>query len=662
MSLNNADFSASLATANANSGYSPDEDTLDGDKLLTWYRDSARAQEEWRQNTVEALMMLNNKQWPPEILAQLPANMAPIVINILLSPLLYISGVQRQTREEPKIVATSGGDPRQAELMNELVHWVDSQTVAQETDSRVFLDKIALGLGWWKYTMNYSVPDVEGQIDLARRPALTIYPDPNIFDGRWSDAEYVFDSEFMSVDAACLRWPEYKEQLKSAPGDWITTPREKTADDYSNSADYSGDSFSDERLFWDPKTKKIRILECWYKTVKNQQVAVDLTQPEDPITDQKEVAQLKKAMEADPTLSQQYVLIKKPVTSVRVAHLFRDTKLDDNPSPCTATPDQFPIFPSIGYYFWKTPFGMVEIMKDLQREKNKRRSKLIELVGRMPLSGFLNKESDGANPKEIENYGSGNGIVINYKQTEPKPIRPPDLPQALIYLEETATKEVKEVTNVHDELLGQATQKTISGAAIEARQRGGFLSHEFLFDTFRLEQQQRVKFLIGMIQDYMSPTKALKILGSLAAQGNPQMEMLMNQATQDPTAAAGVMELLSNTFDAEYDVVVTSKPTSPSLAMEAWETLAQLKEKGAEIPPQTLWQAAQKAGLLNDAQVKEILGFIQQQQQAIQPPPGAAPPGMPPGMPAMPTPNGPAAPPQLPAPAEQQPPSTPAQP
>jgi hypothetical protein len=132
--------------------------------------------------------------------------------------------------------------------------------------------------------------------------------------------------------------------------------------------------------------------------------------------------------------------------------------------------------------------GVADLMKDLQRETNKRRAKIIEMVGWMPLSSFFHQETEGAAVQQIEEYGAGNGMVIPYKTKEHTPIRPPDPPMAVTRLEDKAGEEVKEVTNVHDELLGQATQKTISGWAIEARRCGGLVSHESLFDSFRQEK------------------------------------------------------------------------------------------------------------------------------------------------------------------------------
>ena len=644
MSINNADFQRSYSNQNLGGVSGGDDDSdekgIKAGKMLGWFNDSYRSQESYRRKAVESLKMLNNQQWPDEILAQLPPNMAPVVFNLMLSPILYISGVQRQTRQEAKIVSATGANPRMAELMNELVHWIETQNRSDEIDSQIFLDKVSVGLGWWKQVIEYDCEDLEGQITILRRPTLAIFPDPNWFDlHRWKDAQYVFDTEFLTIEEASEKWPDYEDKFRSATGEWLKTTRTQSGSTLGGVGEDTGDSFAMDRLWWDDKTKRIRIAECWYKETKKIDVAINLADPTTPIFEEDKVKIVKEELKKNPQLAQQWAVFKKPMTLVRVSHLFHDDKLDDDPSPHTENPEHFPLFPSVGYYFWQEPYGMAELIKDPQKGYNKHHSKLIELVGRMPLSGFMNKESDGADQRQIEEYGSGNGVVINYKTVEPKQITPPPMPMALIELQNKSQELVKEITNVHDELLGQATQKTISGAAIEARQRGGFLSHEILFDTFRLEKELRIKFLIGMVKEYMSPTKALRILGTLAGRGNQQLDQMLGAAAENPAAAQDVIQLLSDAFNEDYDVVISSKPTEPSLAMDAWKTLSELKQQGAEIPPKTLWESANKAGILTEAQVAEILGFIQQtQQQAIGPQPGAPPPpGLPPpGLPPTP--------------------------
>jgi hypothetical protein len=61
--------------------------------------------------------------------------------------------------------------------------------------------------------------------------------------------------------------------------------------------------------------------------------------------------------------------------------------------------------------------------------------------------------------------------------------------------------------------------------------------------------------------------------------------------------------------------------------MQAWETLSEMKSNGADIPPKVLYEAAQRAGILTEDQVKEILAYIQQMMMGPAASAGAVPPG-----------------------------------
>src|SRR4029453_10164290 len=149
-------------------------------KLRRWFSDAYKSQTEFRTEVVDNLRMLSGDQWPEELKAKLrEQGMAPIGITRMIMPILFLAGVHRQTRQEPKLIAFESGDVHSTTLMNALLHWVLDQNNGDDLDSRVFLDKISVGLGWWKAYVDFNVRDLEGKICLHRRHPLTIFADPN---------------------------------------------------------------------------------------------------------------------------------------------------------------------------------------------------------------------------------------------------------------------------------------------------------------------------------------------------------------------------------------------------------------------------------------------------------------------------------------------------
>lgn len=175
--------------------------------------------------------------------------------------------------------------------------------------------------------------------------------------------------------------------------------------------------------------------------------------------------------------------------------------------------------------------------------------------------------------------------------------------------------DMAEVVNVNAEMSGLATQKTISGRAVEMRQKGGMITQELLFDTFFLEKKRAIKFCIGLIKQYVSPERGIRIMGSQskeALQDPAMQEMLSNE---DRIRAA-----LDRSFDLDYDLEISQKPYEPSMKVAVWETLTDLAEKfGPQaIPPDLLADAAADAGIISKEIAARLKAHYQQQMQMAQ--------------------------------------------
>lgn len=586
-------------------------------RVWDWARDSFRTFSEWRDDVVENLKLLENDPWTEKEKAYYDKQgREPINMNGVLSPILFISGVQRRTRQEPNLLPQEGGDVRPTEIMNVLLSWVESRNQAHMVHSEVFLDKIgAYGLGFWKYWVDFS-EDMEGKITQERIDPLQVLPDPCWLEEGWKSARYVIQAPWYDKEKAIEEWPEKKAEIARRFGDYQDGKFPELSE--SVSADMSseklGDSISSERLFWDNKTKKTRILECWYKERTRVEVAVytDQLGGYQVTADEERVKLLKEQLPFLPPDQQALIqFVRRPVTKVYVCWVMGDLLLDKQESPYKEP--MLPLFPARGHYFWKAPFGLVEVAKDPARLDNRMTMKVAEIVGRAPLSGFFDKNQGGAGVKQIEDYASGVGVRIGYDTEPPTPIPPISVPNAVTQLQAQAHAAVKDVINVNLDMLGLATQRTISRAAIDARQRGGMMAHEGLFDTFAAEQAYATFFLVSLIKQFISPTRALRILGNMAVRDpqNPQVQ----QFQQTP-----IMELqaiLSEAYDTEYDIQISQKPYEPSAKFGMLQTILDTgKETGVMPPVNILIDLFVESGLLSEKIGAEWKQALQQQAQA----------------------------------------------
>jgi hypothetical protein len=592
-------------------------------RLKEWFRHAYETSVDWRQRAIEAYRFCSNLQWEDADLSRLRAERRPaLTINKVLAPVLFLAGAQRQQRTEVKLLGFEAGDYRKAELMQALVKWVGQQSREEETDSHVFMDKIVTGLGFWKLRVDF-MDDPSGMICWERVSPLAVFIDPNWIDNGWKAARYCFHALWRDLEELIDEYPEREDAIRQQFGEWINGEGRWGGGMVAGRArgEEAGDSFATRRMFWDAETQRARVLECWYSETQKVEVAYDNVSG-DVITDPQQLASLKQAVAAQPGLQQRVQVMTRPVRQIKVAHLLNEVLLDNNPSPYSHP--VFPIFPAMGYQFWEHPFGIVEPMKDPQREINRRRSSIIEIVRRMPHAGWMNHRTQGAKTEDLEKYAKGSGYVINYESQPPVQAAPPELSQTLVYLERANATEIRDVVNINAELTGNTTQRTVSGRAIEARQRGGMTVQEPLMESFDNEKQEAVLFLVKLIQQFVPLQKAVRILGAMVYRDPTGQLAQMMQQGQDPAGTpqgqmdqVTLMQTLSAAFNTHFDVYVKSQPFHPSVQAEKWDNLTELAQTpfGQAIPPQALIEAGRAAGFIDDDVAQMILGNIQQQQQ-----------------------------------------------
>lgn len=572
------------------------------ERIHQWVKASSEVFSTWRENFITNARMLSNDQWPDEDRAEREAEGRPCLnINKMLKNMMIVAGIQSQARQEPKLLPQEPGDELPTEIMGTLLKWRRDQNKAKRVDSRIFFDKCSSGLGWWKAFVDFE-DRPQGDIRLERLHPLSVFPDPNFLDSSWEKANWVIQADWYSMDQALEEWPEKEKEIRAIFGEWLQNVKEGVQ---IASGENIGDSHAVKRSGWDAETQRVRVLEVWYRERTKCEVAI-LNDTGEVIDDEAKIKELKATIEKA-ELEEIFTFVKRPVKKVRVCHVLDRILLDDQESPYPG--HQFPIFPSVGYYFWKAPFGLCDVMRDPQMEKNKRRSAIVELVGRMPLSGFFNKEEAGADPKDLEAFATGHGVVVGYKSQQPELIKPAPVPDSLVLLEQQADREIDSTVNVNAELQGQTTSSTSSGKAIEARQRGGVLTHETLFDSFNDEVAAVTEFLIELIQEFITPGEALRVLGR-AAMHDPDGREMPNYAEADEDA---VLEALSKTFTTKYDVVVSSKPMDPTIKLAQWETIKELRQSGMVVPDDIMVDMAAQAAVIDRATADKFRKFYAQQ-------------------------------------------------
>lgn len=582
------------------------------ERFQRWFDQSWRADEPWRTASITARRYVSNQQWSEEDLQIRRQQKRPaLTINKILPRVLFMEGYFRSQREEPQFLPFEGGDARACELMGALYKYEGSKCREPVVDSAVFDDKIVTGLGFWKLGWSFSGEDMEGDLSWERVDPLAVFPDPNWHDQGWENAEYVIQATWKTLEEAIGMWPEHEDELRRSYGEWVSGGSSMSTQATGN-GQFAGDSLSAERRYWDAATQRARVLECWYK-MHVQAPAVQRTDTGEITTDPDRVAMITKAVKLQPELAQAFRRTRVPTTRICLAHFMEDRLLDDQPSPYEAR--MFPLFPTRGYYWQKRPFGIVEPIIPLQDEINVRRSTIIEITQKSANSGFLNDETKGAKVTDLEKYAAGVGKVISHRGAAPQNIEPPQIPQTIVFLERGANQDIDTVSNINAELLGTTSQRTVSGKALARRQQSALTVQEPMMESFRQDKEPAVRFAIRLIQQFMAPVKAARILGTMVMRQpqGPLAEQMGNLGLIE------LQDLLRGAFDQQYDVVIGSQPFDPSMQMQRWSQLSELLQQfGPYVPPDVIVDALKKAGLLTEEQAQKTLAYAEQRLQMDQ--------------------------------------------
>lgn len=601
-----------------------DDDSRQVRKILGWFDDAYTASEEWRSKAIESYEFLSGNQWSQADLELLNKQKRPaLVINKLLRPHLFLSGVQRQQRTEAAVLPFEPSDARAAEMMTYLLKWHSTQSREPRVDSRIFQDAIATGLGFWKVRLDFK-NDPMGSPMWERISPLSVFADPNWLDAGWENAKHVIHATWLHIDEAKIRYPKRVEELERLAGETLSrgTSSNMPAVSSSGAGESAGDSLAMERTFWHAKTKRLRLVECWYKETLEVMVAIDRSTGE-AHGDPKLVDRIKILAKQFPEMAERFAIVPQEVTQVRVCRLIGDILLDNEPSPF-AEPE-FPIFPATAHYFWRMPFGQTEPGKDPQRAYNQHRSTMSLIVRLSAHAGWMNKADGGAETEHLEKNLAGVGSVINYQETPPVQIPAPEVPQTLVFMLKASDGEIAEVTAVNPEMVGAGTQRTVSGRALSSRQRAGLVTQEPLLDAFRHDKEAAVLFMVKAIQQYTTPGKAARILGALAVRKPDGPEAQLVQQTPE----LELQGILQNTLLARFDAVIdpSNKPWEPSIAMARVDQLLEYAEKFPQyVPPDVMIDALRAAGDLTEEQASRFKAHAAAMMQAQM---GGPPPGQP---------------------------------
>lgn len=631
-----------------------DKKEITASSVLNDFKDAKDYKRKWIKQAKEDYSFLVGDQWDQDDLDKLKAAGKPsLVLNKIQSLIFLISGIQRQNRTDAKAFPIGEEDTIKAESITMLIKDMVRNCDGDYKESEMFENGIICGEGWIEPYQDYSKDIVNGDMMFRDCSPLNVFPDPASKEYDHSDARFIIKyTPNISEEQLLVLFPESEDKIRSIQGKILGHQMDDDSSviiKYANN-DYPGVGEENES---DSKAEILDydMIEYHYYRQRPVYVIANAENKDDYTVFDKE-------SDADEVLELRleqglYSKLKRFIKVPYIKVLVNGEEIDDYENPFYPRYRKITLF---SFYAHKTKApikrsellvqGIVNSLKDPQREINKRRSQELHHLNTSTNSGWLNKKRGGfSNREEVEELGSTAGIILDYDNDKPEQIHPMTLSSGHEQLVQLANKDIKEISGINTDLLAMNDKASSSGRAIHLRQQQGLMMIMRILDNFSRTKREIGRFLISQIGEVFTPAKAKRAIGEAWIKEHfsvPVMTIRKNPHTGEPVvdpqtgspeqvpmmkpdgemiteldeqAVEGFLTMILQDSSVDrYDVAIGEIATSETIKMANYATLLELTQSGIPIPPEVIVDES----MMSQASKNKIMKSIARSQMAAQ--------------------------------------------
>lgn len=566
-------------------------------RLAQRYLRAVGPHNKWAELAKKCVQMLEGEQWTEEektILRQM--RRTALTLNSIAPLYRLVMGYQSSNRMDVSFLPTSDSNASEgvATVLNNVFKSEGNRCDLKYTDTDVFADGLSTGRGFWEILLDFENNEL-GEQKINSLDPFTVLVDPDCQHYDLSDndkgAAYIQESLWTSLDAVNEKFgsdaamavqnimsPGYNSTILAYLGEQHVSPKTMFGQ-YADDRDYGSwaDVFYND--FIDQQAKQIRLLNSQYKMTVMSPCFVDLeTGDKEPIPEEwllkKNAAIIDKVMQHAEQLGNPLAIVNRPVKKVRKTITCGDVMIYDKWSI-------YKDYTIVGYYPYfrrgKTR-GMIEDLIDPQREKNKKRSVLTDILNRNANSGWIYEENslDSEQEENLRKYGSAPGINVKWKRNgdnaeRPQRIEPGGYPQGLDRLEEKAGDDMNSISGINESALGQL-DRVQSGRAIEARQRQAVLSIQMYSDNFSRSKKMQGRNCLSLYQNFYTENRIYRVLGEDSSLAQTEINKLQ-------TLGDNSVKRLNDITVGKYSTSVDEVPISATFKQGQFEETMMIVEK-----------------------------------------------------------------------------------
>ena len=570
----------------------------------SFWQETKNKNDDFVERQKNAFDFYKSVQWTVKEKEVLDSEGRPALTFNFIRPIIRnLAGYQRANKQDIKVFPRKDGVGKLADIFTEIIKAVYDGCNAVWEESFAFLYGCIGGKGWLSIDINYDDDPLTGDIEIINEDPTTVFEDPNCraYDLN-KDARYIWKTSWKIKDEIEKEYPDFK---------WDGfNPESMEADDRETFIDY-GNKYKEGSTTKgaDPSQFRYRVRQCQWKSWINKKFMVnvqtlEVTDLSDHDWKKKEVrAKVDEFLMADPNLK----IVDRVIAVLNLTTMLGTNILDDIEDPFGG----FNKFLTVRFCSdWTNGHakGEVEDLMDPQREANKRYSQALHHLNRSANSGLVADsdafgEANCSSWDEVEKFGTKGGMVYRKKKgAYLEQLHPMPLSEGHLRLARIGPDNMKRISGVNPDMLGEVSDPNMSGVAMEKRTSQGMVTTEIIHDNFRLTQKILGETLLDLIRktDYISGEEVIAMVQEKNLMVNGQ-----------PITPDEVISLMRDRTKGKYGITVGLSQTAPTVKMKNFEILMDAVKNGFPIPPKVLIGNS----ALSEGDKEATLQYIEQQQQ-----------------------------------------------
>ena len=499
------------------------------------------------------------------------------VFNRVRRNINMVTGYQRKHRLSSVVSPVEDSDQKTSDQLSQLLLYAMNYGDGYQMVSDCFGGALKTGWNLASIWVDYRDDPINGDIKFNRESYNSFILDPYFTKLDFSDCGYIMRRKYLSVNHTASLLPEFKKEIYDL-------------------FDYGWER--DDKFTWLPYQRQpngeqlMAYNEMYEQKWKNVPTLVDMETGEMIEFDVKDDI-IGSFMQQYPQLK----VIDRPKRYIEKNIIVNNQaiKTEINPNDL----DEYPFVPFTAIFEpesdqWGLKVqSLIRCMRDPQRESNKRRSQMIDLLDSQINSGWIANENSVINPRSL--FQSSQGKVIWKREDAPpgsiEKIPPAQIPPSMFQLQELFDRDMMEIAGINDAAFGQTENAGESGVMMMLRQSSAIVNLQELFDNLRNSQKSLSGKVLKLIQKW-SPEKVKRIIN------------------QDPTP-----EFYNKEFT-KYDVTIQEGILTDTQKQMYFRQLVDLKQLGAPVTGEMLAKAAPIQG--KSEYIEELAELEKQQAQQAQ--------------------------------------------